>query len=855
MENKYQPEIIEKAQQNNWEKAQLFNAKVDYSKPKFYCLAMFPYPSGKLHMGHVRNYTLSDAIARYQRMLGKNVLHPMGWDAFGLPAENAAIDRQISPAIWTEQNRNYMRNQLKSLGFSFDWSKELATCDSDYYRWQQWFFIKLYEKGIIYRKNGWVNWDPIDQTVLANEQVIDGRGWRTGALVEQKEIPIYYFNITKYADQLLDDLTKLSGWPDQVKRMQQNWIGKSTGALIHFDYEEEDGQLSVYTTRPDTIMGITYVAIAPQHPLSQKIAQNNPQIAEFINKCKQSAVSEAEQAKQEKIGTFSGHYAKHPLTEEALPIWIANYVMMDYGEGAVMAVPAHDERDFAFANKYNLPIKPVFSFKNQSFDPKNWQDFYADKTGICINSEFLNGLSASNAKDKVIAKLTELNKGKAITRYRLRDWGISRQRYWGCPIPIIHQENGDQVVAFEQLPVTLPLDCMPTGSGNPLASNPDFYNHPNGKRETDTMDTFVDSSWYFARYCSSDNQEQMIDEKANYWLPVDKYIGGIEHAILHLLYARFFTKLLRDEGLLSIDEPFSNLLTQGMVLAKTWYIEKDGKKQWFNPEEIEAIVDEKGKIISGKHIDTQATVCYGGLEKMSKSKNNGVDPESLINKYGADTARLYTLFTAPPEAKLEWSEKGVEGAHKFLKKLWNFAYLHKNHLDKNPVEINELTENQQKIRRQIHQNLKAIIFDYERSQFNTVISGAMKIFNAINEIDNQPKLVNEGIKILLLILAPIVPHISQQLWCDLGFAQDDLGNDLPFTSFPLPDEKALISENMLLIVQINGKKRGEITIKTDANQEEIQKAIFKNTQLNQLIKQEDVKRMIMVKNKLVNLVV
>lgn len=856
MQPHYQADLIEKPLQQRWETEQTYHAQPDPSREKFYCLAMFPYPSGKLHMGHVRNYTISDAIARYQRMLGKNVLHPMGWDAFGLPAENAAIDRNIAPAKWTKENIDYMRNQLKSLGFSFDWSREIATCEPDYYRWQQWLFTRLYDKGIIYRKNGVVNWDPVDKTVLANEQVIDGKGWRTGATVERREIPMYYFNITAYAEELLNDIETLHKWPEQVRTMQRNWIGKSRGMEVIFPYEDDDGALTTYTTRPDTLMGITYCAIAAEHPLAQQAAKHNPDIAAFIAECQAAGgISEAERAKREKKGIFSGVYVRHPLTEEALPVWIANYVVMDYGEGAVMGVPAHDARDFAFAKQYDIPIKAVIAHKvhTTAYDESAWQEHYADKQNTyCINSGFLDGLDFEQAYQAVAEKLMQAGRGQARTRYRLRDWGISRQRYWGCPIPVVHHEDKDIVLDAAELPVLLPEDCIPTGSGNPLNQREDFYHTDKGRRETDTMDTFVDSSWYFARYCSVGSQTAMLDEQANYWLPVDCYVGGIEHAILHLLYARFFTKLLRDEGLLHINEPFSELLTQGMVLAGTWYRERaDGKKEWFNPEEVNIETDEKGRIIGATLLSDGKAVNYGGLEKMSKSKNNGIDPEILVERYGADTARLYTLFTAPPESTLEWSDSGVEGAHKFLRRLWQFAYDNRSSLTHEAVCAKELDKKHQQIRRLIHSELKSATFDYERHQFNTVVSSSMKILNALNEIEaNQARLMSEGLRILLLILAPIVPHITQTLWQALGY-----GEEISFVAFPIVDESALALDEITLVVQVNGKRRGEITIAAQSTEESIIEQAKATPSVAAHLGDMPIKRAIVVAGKLVNLVI
>ncbi|MBV7435324.1 leucine--tRNA ligase [Cardiobacteriaceae bacterium TAE3-ERU3] len=854
MQAQYQANIIEPDIQENWGKQRAFEAKPDDTREKFYCLSMFPYPSGKLHMGHVRNYTIGDVISRYQRMLGKNVLQPMGWDAFGLPAENAAIDRQVAPAEWTYSNIADMRGQLNRLGFAFDWSRELATCHPEYYRWEQWLFTRLYEKGIIYRKNGTVNWDPVEHTVLANEQVVDGKGWRSGVPVERREIPMYYFNITAYADELLDDLDQLEGWPDQVKTMQRNWIGKSRGMDVVFPYAEGEGKLTVFTTRPDTLMGATYCAVAAEHPLATQMAENNPELAAFIKECRQQGgVSEAERAKQEKKGMFSGAYVLHPLTDEKVPVWVANYVLMDYGEGAVMAVPAHDQRDFEFATQYDLTIKQVINTGKDDTLPST-------EHGTLINSNEFDGMDFDTAFNAIAKVLTEKELGKTTIQYRLRDWGISRQRYWGCPIPVVHtDEHGDVPVADKDLPVRLPENLIPDGSGNPLSKLDDFTRASSpidgspARRETDTMDTFVESSWYFARYCCAKNSEQMLDEEANYWLPVDQYIGGIEHAILHLLYARFFTKLLRDEGLLKIDEPFKRLLTQGMVLAQTWYRDgADGRKQWFNPADVEPITDEKGRITGGTLIADGQPVNYGGMEKMSKSKNNGIDPASLVQQYGADTARLYTMFAAPPESTLEWSDNGVEGAHRFLKRLWAYCHEFKDQLgNEHSTDSSTLDEKHQAIRRDIHEQIRSARFDYQRSQFNTVVSAAMKLLNTLGDIEpGNEALRNEGVRTLLLILAPIVPHITQQLWVDLGYGESILDVALPEV-----DESALKQDKLTLVVQINGKRRGEITVPADMGKDDIIATAQADETLAKHLEGTTLRKAIVVPNKLVNLVV
>jgi len=693
MDAQYRPEIIEPEAQQHWEEKQIFKASEDTSKPKYYCLSMFPYPSGKLHMGHVRNYTIGDVLSRYHRMKGYNVLQPMGWDAFGLPAENAALANNVAPAGWTYANIEYMKKQLKSLGLAIDWNRELATCKPDYYRWEQWLFTRLFEKGVIYKKMASVNWDPVDHTVLANEQVIDGRGWRSGALVEKRDIPMYFFRITDYAEELLSELDNLPGWPERVKTMQRNWIGKSFGVEIHFplDARHQDGQdvLKVFTTRADTLFGVTYVAVAAEHPLAQKAAQGNPELAAFIAECKQGSVAEADMATMEKKGMPTGLVVYHPFTNEPLPVWVANYVLMGYGEGAVMAVPAHDERDFAFAKKYGLAIKPVIKpGADENADGHASEltlplaEAYTEH-GILFDSGDFSGRTSQDAIEKMALVLKNLKLGDRRTTWRLRDWGISRQRYWGCPIPIIHCPTcGDVPVPADQLPVVLP-ENVTIDVGSPLKKMPEWSNCTCPKcggpaeRETDTMDTFVESSWYYARYACPDLETAMLDGRANHWLPVDQYIGGIEHAILHLLYARFFHKLMRDEGLVNSSEPFANLLTQGMVVAETYYRDlADGKKQWINPAEVEVERDAKGHIVAARLIADDQPVVIGGIEKMSKSKNNGVDPQALIDQYGADTARLFMMFAAPPEQSLEWSDAGVDGAHRFLKRLWKMVYEH-----------------------------------------------------------------------------------------------------------------------------------------------------------------------------------
>jgi len=862
----YQPQTLEAAVQAHWAQQKCFEVYEDENKEPFYCLSMLPYPSGKLHMGHVRNYAIGDAIARYQRMLGKNVLQPMGWDAFGMPAENAALQNKRPPAEWTYANIEHMKSQLKRLGLAIDWSREVTTCKEDYYRWEQWLFIRLYEKGLIYRKNGTVNWDPVDQTVLANEQVIDGRGWRSGALVEKREIPMYYFRITDYAEQLLSGLDELLGWPESVKTMQRNWIGKSRGMDISFPCDEASigraGLLKVFTTRPDTLMGATYVAVAAEHPLAAQAAQNNPALQAFIDECKKGGVSEAEQASQAKKGMPSGLWVRHPLTDERLPLWVANYVLMGYGEGAVMAVPAHDERDFAFASQYDLPIKPVIRTSAGDSTPAPWQSEYAEQ-GTLINSGEFNGLNFADAFAAIEAALVAKGLGGSRVQYRLRDWGISRQRYWGCPIPIIHDEQqGALTVPIEDLPVRLPEDVLPDGSGSPLAKMPQFYQCQSpasgapARRETDTMDTFVESSWYYARYCCPHYSEGMLDSKAaNYWLPVDQYIGGIEHAILHLLYARFFHKLMRDEGLVESDEPFKNLLTQGMVIAETYYREQEnGAKDWFNPADVEVERDSKGKIISAMLKSDGEAVVIGGMEKMSKSKNNGVDPQAMMDQYGADTCRLFMLFAAPPQASLEWSDAGVEGASRFLRRIWRLAYRHIHLAKAGSLDISRLDDEQKAVRRAIHSAIKQASYDISTEhKFNTAIAQVMGLMNVLEKVPSEGEqnraLLQEGLTTALLLLAPICPHIGQALWQALGQSGDIID-----AAWPSADETALLQERLPLVIQINGKLRSQIEVAANASREQIEAAALADDKAAHFLAGLTVRKVIVVPGKLVNIV-
>ncbi len=870
MHEQYQPRDIEAAAQRHWAEQKSFEVTEQAGKETYYCLSMFPYPSGRLHMGHVRNYTIGDVIARYQRMLGKNVLQPMGWDAFGMPAENAAIQHKVAPAAWTYENMAYMKAQFTQLGLAIDWSREITTCKPDYYRWEQWLFTQLYKKGIIYKKVGTVNWDPVDQTVLANEQVFDGRGWRSDALVEKREIPMYYFKITAYADELLTSLDDMHGWPEQVKTMQRNWIGKSFGADILFDYDVDsvgiDGQLKVYTTRPDTLMGATYVAVAAEHPLAQRAATNNAELTTFIAECKGGSVAEADMATMEKKGLPTGQFVIHPLTGDKLPVYVANYVLWGYGEGAVMAVPAHDERDFAFANKYQLPIQQVFASSNpdNSFDAQTWSDWYADKAHVsAVNSGKYNGLNVQDAFDGIVADLEAQQHGERKTQFRLRDWGISRQRYWGCPIPIIHCPScGDVAVPEDQLPVVLPENVIPDGSGNPLNKMPEFYEckcpscGADARRETDTMDTFVESSWYYARYASPHYEGGLVEKgAADHWLPVDQYIGGIEHAILHLLYARFFHKLMRDEGLVNSNEPFTKLLTQGMVIAETYYrMRPNGGREWFNPDQVTVEHDSKGKALSATLISDGQPVVIGGIEKMSKSKNNGVDPQVMIDEYGADTCRLFMMFASPPDMSLEWSDSGIEGASRFMKRVWRLAYKHVNAGEHDGLDIASLTDEQKEIRRAIHAVIKHASNDVGQHQkFNTAIAQVMTLMNVLEkapvETAQDRALLHEGLETVVLLLAPITPHICHELWQQLGHSTPVID-----ATWPHFDETALVQDTLSIVIQVNGKLRGHIDVPATASREEIETAARANENVLRYVGDLTIRKVIVVPNKLVNIV-
>jgi len=857
MQEQYNPSKIESAMQKRWQEQDVFTAKEQPGKDKFYCLSMFPYPSGKLHMGHVRNYTLGDVISRHQRMLGKNVMQPMGWDAFGLPAENAAIQNKTAPAKWTYENIDYMRDQLKSLGFGYDWNREFATCSPDYYRWEQWFFTKLYEKGLVYKKNATVNWDPVDQTVLANEQVIDGRGWRSGAKVEQKEIPQWFIKITAYAEELLDDLDQLDGWPEQVKAMQRNWIGRSEGVEIDFKVASSEQILRVYTTRPDTVYGVTYMGVAAQHPLATEAAKNNPELANFIEECKNSKVAEADIATMEKLGMDTGLKAIHPMTGEEIPVWVANFVLMDYGSGAVMAVPAHDQRDWEFATKYHIEIRPVIEPISGDSDIKNAA---ITEKGTVINSESYNGMSSAQAFDAIATKLKEKGIGERKVNYRLRDWGVSRQRYWGTPIPMLNLENGESVpVPEDQLPVKLPEDVVMDGVNSPIKSDPEWrktkYNGQPAEHETDTFDTFMESSWYYARYCSAQTDDAMLDpEKANYWLPVDQYIGGIEHAILHLLYARFFHKLLRDAGLVESDEPFKRLLCQGMVLADSYYREDEkGGKQWVSPLDVDIERDDKGAISGAKHKQDGQPVNIGGMSKMSKSKNNGIDPQTMVERYGADTVRLFMMFAAPPEMTLEWSDSGVEGAQRFLRRLWKLTYDLNNAGGASSGQ--SLNSGQKQLRRELHKTIAKVSDDMGRRQhFNTAIAAIMELLNHLQkaplESPADRQVLAEAIDAIVRLLAPITPHICEQLWQELGYQEP-----LSFADWPQVDESALVEDEKLIVVQVNGKVRAKLTVAADASAEQVEQIAFEQEMVQKYTEGKEIRKKIYVPGKILNIVV
>jgi len=889
MQDKYNHLEVEPAAQSQWIARDAYRVTEDASKKKFYACSMLPYPSGKLHMGHVRNYTINDMLTRYLRMNGYNVLMPMGWDAFGLPAENAALKNGVPPAKWTYENIAYMKKQMQAMGLAIDWSREVATCDASYYKWNQWLFLKMLEKGVAYRKTQVVNWDPIDQTVLANEQVIDGKGWRTGAVVEKREIPGYYLKITDYAEELLDFVTgdKLPGWPERVKLMQENWIGKSTGVRFAFPHDIrgadgqliQDGKMYVFTTRPDTIMGVTFCAVAPEHPLAAHAALTQPALATFIETCQKGGTTEAELAVKEKEGMLTGLSVTHPLTGKPVEVWVGNYVLMSYGDGAVMGVPAHDERDFAFALKYQLPIQQVVASKGITFSHTEWHDGFGDKTnGVLVNSGQYDGLNFKDALEAVAADLAAKGLGEKKTTWRLRDWGISRQRYWGTPIPIIHcDEHGAVPVPEKDLPVVLPQDCIPDGSGNPLNKHEGFHagvvcpvcGQP-ARRETDTMDTFVDSSWYFMRYCDPKNTDQMVAEGADYWMPMDQYIGGIEHAILHLLYARFWTKVMRDLGLVKVDEPFTKLLTQGMVLNHIYSRRTDkGGKDYFWPHDVEHVLADDGKVIGARlknavgNLPVGTAIDYEGVGTMSKSKNNGVDPQDLIERYGADTARLYTMFTAPPEATLEWNDAAVEGSYRFVRRVWNYAVKVESALKvgltvdrSQPITFNAEAK---KLRLEIHSVLRQANYDYERMQYNTVVSALMKMLNTLEDSPlststdvNDNAALAECYSILLRVMYPACPHLAFQLWNELGYGA--CCGDLLDVAWPGVDETALQRDEIELMLQINGKLRGSLTVSANADKASIEQAAAAHEQVTKQAAGAAPKKIIVVPGRLVNVV-
>ena len=889
MQDKYNHLEVEPAAQSQWNARDAYRVTEDASKKKFYACSMLPYPSGKLHMGHVRNYTINDMLTRYLRMNGYNVLMPMGWDAFGLPAENAALKNGVPPAKWTYENIAYMKKQMQAMGLAIDWSREVATCDASYYKWNQWLFLKMLEKGVAYRKTQVVNWDPVDQTVLANEQVIDGKGWRTGAVVEKREIPGYYLKITDYAEELLDFVTgdKLPGWPERVKLMQENWIGKSTGVRFAFPHDIrgadgqliQDGKMYVFTTRPDTIMGVTFCAVAPEHPLAAHAALTQPALATFIETCQKGGTTEAELAVKEKEGMRTGLSVTHPLTGKPVEVWVGNYVLMSYGDGAVMGVPAHDERDFAFALKYQLPIQQVVASKGVAFSHTEWHDGFGDKVnGVLVNSGKYDGLNFKDALEAVAADLAAKGLGEKKTTWRLRDWGISRQRYWGTPIPIIHcDEHGAVPVPEKDLPVVLPQDCIPDGSGNPLNKHEGFHagvvcpvcGKP-ARRETDTMDTFVDSSWYFMRYCDPKNTEQMVAEGADYWMPMDQYIGGIEHAILHLLYARFWTKVMRDLGLVKVDEPFTKLLTQGMVLNHIYSRRTDkGGKDYFWPHDVEHVLADDGKVIGARlknavgDLPVGTAIDYEGVGTMSKSKNNGVDPQDLIEKYGADTARLYTMFTAPPEATLEWNDAAVEGSYRFVRRVWNYAVKVEGALKvglgvdrSQPITFSAEAK---KLRLEIHSVLRQANYDYERMQYNTVVSALMKMLNTLEDSPlststdvNDNAALAECYSILLRVMYPACPHLAFQLWNELGYGT--CCGDLLDVAWPGVDETALQRDEIELMLQINGKLRGSLTVPANADKAAIEQAAAAHEQVTKQGAGAVPKKIIVVPGRLVNVV-
>ncbi|NLB31276.1 MAG: leucine--tRNA ligase [Alcaligenaceae bacterium] len=886
MQEQYHSSAVEKEAQKIWQEQDVYRVvegaknAAGEEKPKYYACSMLPYPSGKLHMGHVRNYTINDVMTRQLRMRGYNVLMPMGWDAFGMPAENAAIKSKVPPAKWTYDNIAYMKKQMESMGLAIDWSREMCACDPEYYRWNQWLFLKMLDKGIAYRKTQVVNWDPVDQTVLANEQVIDGRGWRSGALVEKREIPGYYLRITDYAEELLD-YTKnhLEGWPERVRLMQENWIGRSEGVRFAFTHDIhdaddqliQDGRMYVFTTRADTIMGVTFCAVAPEHPIATEAARRDSKVAAFIKEAIKGGTSEADLATKDKEGIPTGLYVTHPITGEQVEVWVGNYVLMSYGDGAVMAVPGHDERDFAFALKYNLPIIQVVDIDGQTYSDQEWQDWYADKEGgKLINSSQYNGLSTAEAIDNIADFMVEKQLGEKKVTWRIRDWGISRQRYWGTPIPIIHCPScGPVPVPEKDLPVVLPEHLIPDGSGNPLNKCEEFLHTQcpscgaDARRETDTMDTFVDSSWYFMRYASAKNDTAMVDERNNYWMPMDQYIGGIEHAVMHLLYARFWTKAMRDMGLLNYDEPFVKLLCQGMVLNHIYSRRNElGGIEYFAPSEVENTLDAKGNIIGAKLKSDGSAIQYEGIGTMSKSKNNGIDPQQLIDQMGADTARLFVMFTSPPEQTLEWSGSGVDGSNRFLRRLWNYCFKHQEQIRQGHDNFDwssaeSLDKAIKDLRLETHALLKQANYDYNRIQYNTVVSANMKLLNVLEaaqlpEGDFANHAIRESVSIMLRMLYPVVPHITWHIWRELGLV--DAYGDLLDASWPEVDENALIADEVELMLQVNGKLRGSIMIPNDAGKEHIETVARAHEAVERFLEGRPIKRVIVVPGRLVNVV-
>jgi len=878
MQERYEPAAVERAARAFWDEQRVFEAREDAASEgnKFYCLSMFPYPSGRLHMGHVRNYTIGDVLTRFHKMQGKAVLQPMGWDAFGLPAENAAMKNGVPPAKWTRDNIAYMKGQMKSLGLAFDWSREIATCDPSYYRWNQWLFLRMLEKGIAYRKTGVVNWDPVDQTVLANEQVIDGRGWRTGALIEKREIPMYYLAITKYAEELLGDLAKLPDWPERVKTMQANWIGKSEGCEISFPFAPDtrtlmaaDGALKVFTTRADTLFGVTFMAIAAEHPLAMAAGAKNPELQAFIDECRRGSTMEADIATQEKKGMRTGFHVLHPFTSERVEVWVANYVLMAYGEGAVMGVPGHDARDYEFALKNRLPIVQVIRSKTgayENLDPP-WQDTFSEY-GVTMNSGEFDGLEFQAAIDAIAAALEKKGLGRKRTQWRLRDWGISRQRYWGCPVPMIHcAKCGEVPVPDEDLPVVLPEGLVPDGSGNPLNKTPSFYEckcpkcGADARRETDTMDTFVDSSWYFLRFACPD-ATTMVDARANYWMQVDQYIGGIEHAILHLLYSRFWTKVMRDMGLVTVDEPFKNLLTQGMVLAHSYYrMGPTGAYTYYNPADVEVVLDENNQPKQYILLTDNQPVIAGGLGTMSKNKNNGVDPNGIIEQFGADTARMFMMFTAPAEQTLEWSDEGVQGSFRFIRRLWKAVYDQVNApppldaITTSEFDKTRLSAEQKEMRRISHHTLEKVTDDIgRRRSFNTAVAAVMELLNAISKFDNKTLagrvVAHEALEIAVMCLSPMIPHVTHELWHQLGH-ETALINE----SWWAPDPDALVQDQIEISVQVNGKMRARVGIPASATQDIAVAAALTDANVQKFVEGKPIRKAIYVPGKLVNIVV